>query len=854
MSITIRSQRWGVLGLGVLFLSSPLAYADISGKVFRDFNGNGTFDTGSTFNEVGMAGIGVKAFDAANTQIATATSAADGTYTLSGLSSGANYRLEFSWSGSWLKAGAAGGTSVQFVQDGAANADLALNAVGEYSSPSDPRMLTSLFRAGTVSSQPSVQSFARSSLGLNANFENNTGAQGTGPIPGDDALANQVGSVWGIAWQASKQRAFAASFLKRHVGLKNGLGYVYVLDESSNPGTLAGSFNLQGVTPANGGGPIDLGSVCRDASCAADPGDAADYVLPSVGATPSVDLDAFFKVGSVGFGDAEMEQGVDRLWLVNAYQQALISVDVSADDVGALPADVRQYPIASLPGAPTCTGGNLRPWALKFRDGKGYLGVTCDAFNSRQQADLKSVVVSFDPANISAGFSNVLNLPLNYTRTIPYFPFYPWMNQADVNTGWIMKDVNGAAAYPQPLLSDIEFDDAGNIYLAVMDLFVHQVGHFQYKPFSGGGDGKLIDGMTTGDFLKACKVGSGFEFEGSANCPAKIANSSGPNGGGQFFEDSAGDGRGESANGALAYLPGSNQINAVTMDPHPVGQTGDAYISTQGVSTYDLTTGKPVSWYSLVYGGEDPTYFGKGNGIGDIELLLESAPVEIGNRVWLDSDGDGIQDAGEAGIPDVQVQLLSGSTVLASATTAADGTYYFSSATGTDSGSKKYGLTQLQPNTAYTVRFPTALTVAGTAYGLSTAKAGNNSLIDSDAAASGDVAVAATDIPMAGANNHSFDVGYAPVTVDMALTKSVEPAAAKRGETVVYTLTVTNAGPSTATGVKVTDKLPDDGLIFVSHDGVTPDVYDAITGEWNVGTVEVGAANAVTLKVTATVK
>lgn len=95
-------------------------------------------------------------------------------------------------------------------------------------------------------------------------------------------------------------------------------------------------------------------------------------------------------------------------------------------------------------------------------------------------------------------------------------------------------------------------------------------------------------------------------------------------------------------------------------------------------------------------------------------------PIEIGNRVWLDADNDGIQDAGENGIPNVQVKLFAGATELATATTAADGTYYFTNAAGTDTDSKKYGLNQLQPN-AYTVKFPTSVTVSGTTYNLTTA-------------------------------------------------------------------------------------------------------------------------------------
>ncbi|OQX02947.1 MAG: hypothetical protein BWK73_41060, partial [Thiothrix lacustris] len=115
-------SSWQLVGAGILLLSSTAVLADISGKAFRDFNANGTFDTGASFNEVGAAGVTVKAFaaaDPASTPSATATSGADGTYTLTGLTGGADYRLEYSWAESWLKPGAADGTSVQFVKDGA---------------------------------------------------------------------------------------------------------------------------------------------------------------------------------------------------------------------------------------------------------------------------------------------------------------------------------------------------------------------------------------------------------------------------------------------------------------------------------------------------------------------------------------------------------------------------------------------------------------------------------------------------------------------------------------------------------------------------------------------------------------
>ena len=59
--------------------------------------------------------------------------------------------------------------------------------------------------------------------------------------------------------------------------------------------------------------------------------------------------------------------------------------------------------------------------------------------------------------------------------------------------------------------------------------------------------------------------------------------------------------------------------------------------------------------------------------------VLPLALASLGDRVWVDADRDGIQDAGEPGLIGVTVTLrnASGDTVLASAVTASDGSYLF---------------------------------------------------------------------------------------------------------------------------------------------------------------------------------
>ena len=75
----------------------------------------------------------------------------------------------------------------------------------------------------------------------------------------------------------------------------------------------------------------------------------------------------------------------------------------------------------------------------------------------------------------------------------------------------------------------------------------------------------------------------------------------------------------------------------------------------------------------------------------------------------------------------------------------------------------------------------------------------------------------------------------AQAQADLALTKTVSDATPNVGDTVTFTITLTNAGPVSAAGVTVTDLLPA-GLTFVS---ATPSqgTYISATGVWTVGTV-----------------
>ncbi len=86
-------------------------------------------------------------------------------------------------------------------------------------------------------------------------------------------------------------------------------------------------------------------------------------------------------------------------------------------------------------------------------------------------------------------------------------------------------------------------------------------------------------------------------------------------------------------------------------------------------------------------------------------------------------------------------------------------------------------------------------------------------------------------------------------TADLELEKTVDDATPNLGQNVVFTVSLTNDGPDTATGVIVADTLPA-GLTYVSDDP-SQGTYTSGTGLWDVGTLTDGAT--ATLEITATV-
>ena len=219
-----------------------------------------------------------------------------------------------------------------------------------------------------------------------------------------------------------------------------------------------------------------------------------------------------------------------------------------------------------------------------------------------------------------------------------------------------------------------------------------------------------------------------------------------------------------------------------------------------GFRYFNNSTGGTDRAYRVYNGNGGPGVpdFGKANGLGGVTALCNPTPIEIGNRVWRDANGNGVQDPNESRaaaspvpMPGVTVRLYdAGGNLIATALTDQDGEYYFSSDAGTSSGNAIYGL-PLFPNSAYQVRFdnPSDRAFGGPLYGLNltianrTFQLGDDDSSDSDASnvvnpigsPGGTFPVISLTTGPMGSNSHTFDVGFhaAPTAADVSVEGQV---------------------------------------------------------------------------------
>ncbi|HHL52374.1 MAG TPA: hypothetical protein ENJ39_03280, partial [Flammeovirgaceae bacterium] len=663
----------------------PCVGGDLGGIVYRELPMNGT--TLNTYgvkdaNESGVEGVTVTVTD--NTgAVMTVMSDAAGNWSVPSAGLVFPVRVEFSGWPSYLQESADGSssaTSVQFVAAASCAVHLGLHNPADYSD-ANPLIVSSIF----VNGQANAGGASSAQGGLIKWPYANTGTGGSTETR--IASEQDVGAVWGLAYDKKRQKVYAATMLKRHVGiLNNELGRIY---EVNADGT--GTSVL-----------IDIPNV----------GSIPDDVTRGLGNAVDQNRDplALSSVLKVGLGDIDISDDQSTLYVMNLYDKKLYLVDIASKSI-----------VNSFDTPAPCGGtGVNRPFAVEVVDGKVFIGVVCDASISGNDSDLMAYVYEFDGAN----FTSVYQHSLSYAResTPDDTGWHAWSDDYQTVAQLYTSSNFWKVVRSQPVLADIKFADNGNMIVGFMDRVGFQ-GGFQNLPIAGvpyenNLEFKTISG---GDVLIASPNGSGQYLPAAADADGN------PNTESVNADDSPVTDHKESALGGLTILRGAGEIAMAAYDP--MGTGPDAF-HTAGVVFFNQANGNKTDGYKVMDNlTPQVQYFGKGAGMGDIELLTAPAPIEIGNLVWEDTDADGVQDPDESGIAGVTVELVKAGTVIATATTDANGNYIFSSAAGTSTASHIYNISGLSPNMDYVVRLPGAAmgggVLPGPPTGANTGEGGN---------------------------------------------------------------------------------------------------------------------------------
>ncbi|MGN7979398.1 SdrD B-like domain-containing protein [Microbacterium sp. 22195] len=569
-----------------------------------------------------------------------------------------------------------------------------------------------------------------------------------------------TGSVYGIGIDQKAQKLYAGAYAKR--------GSAY------GPGGPGAIYRVDPFT-----GTTDVYATVADAGTTTH-----DMTETNLAGHALQDYSFRTAVGRESLGDVEVTPDSKFLLAVNMHTDSVVVYPVQAT--------TNPVPVQTLAVAPVnCAADqDWAPMGIGLNDGKVYIGATCGATSQASVIEYAisaqgiltptGVVLSGDPKT-APGHSVVPSGNIPTAAECQKVDWMPWRDDVpqpciDNSAAVSPPDPAGQGlarqfSVPQPMLSDLEFTETGGLILGFRDRGGDQYSSMLYYGQRTAGQPAYSNYIATGDIVGVCIDGSTLNFDCRGNQLR----------GGDF--DDYGGLHNEAAFGGMVAVPGTNRIVINEMDA--------TELWSNGLRAFDPATGNKAAGSTGTADRLVTNDFQKAQGLADMEALVLNASQQIGNRIWLDSDGDGIQDPGEPIAAGVQVSLYDEAGVLVAKTeTDANGEYWFDSGDG------------LKPATKYQVRLdrPADFAAGGPLAGTTptgTAVGGDRG-IDSNgrtADVSGTPTVVA-DIttPAANINDHSIDFGFVPSPVsigDYVWIDADNDGQQDAGETPVAGVTVT---------------------------------------------------------------
>jgi len=521
----------------------------------------------------------------------------------------------------------------------------------------------------------------------------------------------EIGAIWGLAYDRHHKNIYASSVLMRYVPLHNNkAGMIYKIDNNNTliPFVDIGNKNV---------------GIDNNTTFPRNLKNTKDYKIKTL-------------IGRAGLGDLDISPDGKYLYSINLYKKELVKITIKNKRI-------QTFKIPNPYINKECNNSSVRPWALKVTNDGVFIGSICE---DRIEDGIGATIQKF----VQNSFTTIAKTnTLRYLRPRGYNPKIPTSNDYQ-NSNWYD---NNKVYLPQPILTDIEFTTNGEMILGYSD----RAGYMRTREGSHGDVRRMChnkDGSYTDESTAVAPT----------DCPShKIQYKNNDD---VYYEYYVGDyykgylgedGHPETAEGSLAVKRGDDYIYIGMVDGTKLFEAGS-------IGILDNKSGDKIAAQGLINNisikkdpkGELEIYGAKTGGIGDIELLCDTVPIEIGNYIWMDVNKNGIQDPNEPPLPHVKVALYYKNFLVGKGFSDKYGHYYFGGIEHTNLLDMHYSLLS---NAQYTIKVLTDNTFDQNTT-IRDVNNDENDTIDNDAYTSGGYHI--IKINTTTQSNHSYDIGILP--------------------------------------------------------------------------------------------